>query len=199
MQNVLSALVESVPDSKATLKGSLEQGTADLYSDIDIFWEVPDQEFQSSIKRLQETLSRVRAVESFRYDTEFSNSDRRRLIFARFEGVPLFYRVDIDVLAESVGGDLTYDVGNPHARGRNLWSPGESALMNCVASVKARLRGRDDEATDILFKGYDRVGVSPPDKSLKALIRHLADAVEATDATTAVLAKRVRDLVNAAW
>ena len=120
------------------MRGSLADERADAYSDIDVFWEVPDELFQESVIRIADILSEVHPVESLRLDSDFQNSDRRRLIFIQFEGLPLFWRVDIDILAQSVHRDFEYDLHNPAARGDN-WSRTHSALMNTIAAIKALL------------------------------------------------------------
>lgn len=96
-QQILLSLRGAFADCRADLRGSLACGTADPYSDIDVLWEVPDSDFQRAIERLPELLSQVQPIESIRTDPDFQKSDRRRLFFVSFEGVPLFWRADIDV------------------------------------------------------------------------------------------------------
>ena len=110
-------LTAAVPNSVALLRGSLAEGRADPYSDIDLLWDVPDADFSPAIAELPVTLSHVRPVASLRFDPDFQHSARRRLAFIRFAGVPLFWRVDLDVFARSVGRDPDYDRDNPSARG----------------------------------------------------------------------------------
>jgi hypothetical protein len=56
---LLAALQGWVPGSRAKLRGSLEAGTADDYSDIDICWVVPDQAFTEAVETLGAALSQV--------------------------------------------------------------------------------------------------------------------------------------------
>ncbi len=177
---ILANLERAVPGSVAALRGSLAEGAGDRYSDIDVLWEVPDELFAASVAGVGETLGRVGRVRSLRSDPDFQRSDRRRLFFARFEGVPPFWRLDLDVLARSVGRDLRYDLDNPEARGTD-WSLAESALANAVAAVKAHLRGRDDVARQLLERAYRRVGLDAPDLALRELVLGLAGEVAAMD------------------
>ena len=109
--------MRAVVSSTAGLRGSLARGSADRYSDIDVFWEVPDSEFCDAIDELPETLSSVGPIESIRSDPLLQNSQKRRLVFVQFEQTPLFWRVDIEVFAESIHRDDSYDLENPDARG----------------------------------------------------------------------------------
>ncbi|MEU8976939.1 hypothetical protein AB0D11_48905, partial [Streptomyces monashensis] len=122
-------------------------GTADAFSDVDIAWVVPDAQFPDCLARTVEALGEVRPVDSVRIDPDFYRCDRRRLLFVRFAGLPLFWRLDLDVRTASVADDPHYDVGNPAARAREgEWSRLAGALANAVGAVKAVARKRDDEA-----------------------------------------------------
>lgn len=139
-KTILGALELGVPGSVSLLRGSLAEGNADRYSDIDVLWEVPDDRLLAAIARVGDILSAVAAIESLRSDPAFLHSQKRRLLYLRFAEVPLFWRLDLDVLARSVGRDDAYDRTNVGARG-SVWSPTESALMNVVAAIKAYHRG----------------------------------------------------------
>ncbi len=159
--DLLTELAAAVPGSAALLRGSLAEGRADPYSDIDLLWDVPDADFSAAVAELPVTLERVRPVASVRFDPDFQHSARRRLAFIRFAGVPLFWRVDLDVFARSVGRDPDHDRDNPSARGTS-WSLAESSLANVIAAIKAHRRGRDGEAAELLARAAKRVGVGSP-------------------------------------
>lgn len=127
-------------------------------------------------------------MESLRSDPAFQNSDRRRLFFVQFGGVPLFWRADIDVMAESVGRDLAYDVHNQAARGDD-WSPTHSALMNAIGAVKALLRGQEENAGRLLRRGFERAGLQVPMGSTQELILELVEGIRAMGATRDELAE----------
>src|SRR5215218_2533008 len=91
--DLLAELAVAVPGSAALLRGSLAEGRADRYSDIDLLWDLPDADFNAAIAELPVTLNRVRPVASLRFDPDFQHSAKRRLAFVRFTGVPLFWRV----------------------------------------------------------------------------------------------------------
>jgi putative hydrolase of the HAD superfamily len=190
VQRILATLESAAPGSTAQLRGSLAGRGGDAYSDIDVFWEVPDGLFQASVDRIAEILSQAHPVESLRSAPEFQKSDRRRLIFAQFEGMPLFWRADIDVFARSVERDPAYDRDNDAARGDD-WSLTHSALMNGIAAVKALLRGREETARQLLVRGFERVGLDIPAESPRGMILELAESVAAMDPTKAGLADRI--------
>jgi len=192
--DLLTELAAAVPGSAALLRGSLAEGRADRYSDIDLLWEVPDADFSAAIAALPVSLARVRPVASLRFDPDFQRPAKRRLAFIRFACVPLFWRVDLDVLARSVGRDQNYDRDNPCARGA-VWSFTESSLANVIAAIKAQRRGRDTEAVALLELAEARVGLTSPDVDLLSRIGLLVDAVAAKDLTMASLTADIRRLL----
>ena len=132
--DLLTQLAVAIPGSTALLRGSLAECRADSYSDIDLLWDVPDADFSAAIAELPVTLSHVRSVASLRFDPDFQHSARRRLAFIRFAGVPLFWRVDLDIFARSVDRNQDYDRDNPSACG-TCWSRAESSLANAIAAI----------------------------------------------------------------
>jgi hypothetical protein len=192
--DLLTELAAAVPGSAALLRGSLAEGRADPYSDIDLLWDVPDAAFGAAIAELPGTLERVRSVASLRFDPDFQQSAKRRLAFIRFADVPLFWRVDLDVFAQSVGCDPDYDCDNPSARG-TAWSFAESSLANAVAAIKAQRRGQNAEAAALLARAEARVGVASPASDLQSRIGLLIDAVAAKDPTTIFFAAEIRRLI----
>jgi predicted nucleotidyltransferase len=192
-RRILAALESAVPGSTAQLRGSLAEGRADQYSDIDVCWEVPDELFQASVKRLPKILSEVHPVESLRSNPVFQNSDRRRLIFVQFEGLPLFWRVDVDIFAQSIHGDREYDVHNGFAAGDD-WSLTHSALMNAIGAVKALLRNEEEEAKQLLVRAFERVGLAVPEATSQELVLKLTESVAEMDPTKAELARKIEEL-----
>lgn len=194
-ERIVAALEGAAAGSKAELRGSLAEGNADLYSDVDVLWVVPDGEFGECLRRLSDILGALRQVESLRFDPALQNSDRRRVIFVRFEGVPLFWRVDLDVRAGSVAGDANYDLDNPQARG-DEWSKIESALMNAVGAVKACLRGKIEDAEGLIERGFQRIGRPVPEAPLKSRIPRLVEEVVNQDASCEDLCRRIKLLIG---
>ncbi|MFE6766691.1 hypothetical protein [Streptomyces sp. NPDC057689] len=195
---VRAALEYHCPGSRTELRGSLARGTADAFSDIDVDWTVPDSLFPDCLTGVAEALGTVRPVESLRCDPDFYRSDRRRLLFVRFTGVSLFWRLDVDVRTESVAEDPHYDVRNPAARARDdEWSPAASALANAVSVIKAVARSRADEAHGLLNRGFARI-----DEDDGATgdwfgdVTRLARAAARHDSALADLAARVEELAT---
>ncbi len=67
--------------------------------------------------------------------------------------------------------------------------------MNGVAAVKAHLRGKDEEAQQLLVRAYKRVGLDFPDLELGELILELVDEISALDPKLVALAEDIRKLV----
>lgn len=188
---VTRALGEAIAGSSAGLRGSLARGTSDPYSDIDVFWELPDSLFHGSIDDLPEILASVGPIESIRADPLLQNSDKRQLIFVQFADVPLYWRVDIEVFAESIGRDDAYDLDNIDARG-DRWSLTHSALANGVAALKSLLRGDAKRARESLRNAYARIDQPVPDGSPLEQVSELAEIVGRLDLETAELVRRLQ-------
>ena len=193
VEGVMRALREAVPGSIAELIGSLAEDRADQYSDIDVLWEVPDSSLLGSTRRIGEILGRIRPVASLRSDPGFQDSDKRRVIYVQFEDTPLFWRVDINVVARSIGRDFSYDVRNQAARGDH-WSPYHSALMNAVATIKALKRGKTQEASALMARAFNRVGLEAPGLGPGESIPVLLKAVTTMDPMQRRLAEQVATL-----
>lgn len=200
-RDLLAALEAAEPGSRALPRGSLAAGRGDPYSDIDLLWEVPDGAFARCVEppTLAATLARVGPVESLRFDPDFRRSAKRRLAFVRFAGLPLFWRLDLDIMARSVGRDEGYDRDNPAARDPADWSGTESALANAVAAVKAHLRRDDGEARRLLVRAYERIDLTVPDRLLPQLILHLVEEAQRMDPAVAGFAGRIARLVGEAF
>ncbi|WP_043783253.1 hypothetical protein [Amycolatopsis rifamycinica] len=147
---VLAALEAAQAGSRASLRGSLARGTADAYSDIDVEWLVPSAAFPGCLA-VTPVLSAVRPVAAVRFSPDFLHSPVQRLVFVRFAGVPVFWRLDLDVRTESAD-----DRPVPAAEGE--WSRPASALANALGAVKAVARGRFDDVRGLLDRGFERIG-----------------------------------------
>ncbi|MEV6792600.1 hypothetical protein AB0M87_11470 [Streptomyces sp. NPDC051320] len=190
-QRLLAALRARCPGSRAELRGSLARETADPYSDIDLGWIVPDADFDDCAAGAAACLGQVREVVSVRGDPDLQRSSKRRLLFVNFRDLPLFWRVDLEISAESVAQDPAYDRDNPQARGDD-WSAAASALANAVAAVKAVLRQRPDTARGLLERGLRRVGAQEvvSGRWQEDVVR-LADAAVRQESAQRPLADRV--------
>lgn len=189
--DVTLALSQSFPEASSGLRGSLATATADPYSDIDLFWELPDHVFEDAIDQLDEILAEVAPLDSLRSDPMLQNSEKRRLVFAQFADVPLFWRVDIEVFAKSIDRDDSYDLDNPLVRG-DEWSLTESALMNSVAAMKYLLRDDADRAHESLERAFARIDERVPVGEPWNAIAELAETVGRKDLEQAELVRRVQ-------
>ncbi len=188
---VTRALEAAVAGSSAGLRGSLARGTSDPYSDIDVFWELPDSRFLDAIEDLGEILAAVGPIESIRADPLLQNSSKRQLIFVQFADLPLYWRVDVEIFAASIARDEEYDLDNLQARG-DCWSLSHSALANGVAALKSLLRGDEARARESLDIAYARIEQPIPDGSAWEQISALAEIVGRIDLDQAELVRRVQ-------
>jgi hypothetical protein len=194
--DVRTALEHCCPGSSTQLLGSLASGTADVFSDIDLAWVVADTDFPSCLNLAVQALNQVHPIEDVRADPDFRHSDRRRLLFIRFAGMPLFWRLDLDVRTASVANDRHYDAENPAARaGDGEWSRPASALANAIGAVKAAVRSQDATARVLLNRGFARI--DEPDRATGAWdgdVARLARAAARRDPSLVDLAAQVTAL-----
>jgi predicted nucleotidyltransferase len=185
-----------VPGSEISLRGSLAAGTADKYSDIDLLWSVPDGEFSDAVTAVAGALAPTSSV---RTSPDYARSDRRRLVFIRLAGFPLFWRIDLDIRACSIAGEDGYDDDNAAALDTTGWSRPASAIENAIAAIKSAVRGRTGVTTGLLSRGYERIGlVFHPDEAVAAQITRLADGCAALDRGLLRLAAEVREVATSA-
>lgn len=107
---------------------------------------------------LADALQPVAPVASIRSDPDLVASNKRRLLFVRLAGLPLFWRVDLEVEASFVH-DPQDAVPSPVLTTAE-WSRAASAVANAIAAVKAVLRGQVVEAGGLLQRGFERIGAS---------------------------------------
>ncbi|OIV38069.1 hypothetical protein BIV57_07835 [Mangrovactinospora gilvigrisea] len=150
--------------------GSLARGEADGWSDIDLRWTVPAARFAAAVRGLRATLeSAGHPVALLRTDPD-PTPPERRLLFARFADLPLFWRLDLEMTADGPVRDSL-----PPA---DPWSPHASALANAVGAVKAVRRGRTGTARGLLERGAERIGL-PKDAGGAAIAAEVARAAPA--------------------
>jgi predicted nucleotidyltransferase len=148
---VLEVLAGAHPTGEVCLIGSLARpGEADELSDIDVRWTLPPGQASGPLQSLRSTLRQVGRVESLRLDPE--ERPGFLLLFVRFAGWPLWWRVDLEVHSTELSpADL------PDA---DSWSPQESACMGVVVTLKALARNRTEEAEALFARALRRVGAT---------------------------------------
>ena len=186
---LLAALPAAVPGSSAELRGSLAAGTADEFSDIDLLWIVPDRDLLAALVAAEPAAATVAPVLWVRAHPDLARSARRRKLAVRFDGLPLFWRVDLDVRTAGIADDEGFDLDNPAARAQ-LTDPAAMALEDAVAALKALGRGDPDAAAGMLTRGYERLG------SRFDGVAEVASAVRLAEAC-AILDPRLRPLAEA--
>ena len=194
-QRLLAALQDSQPGSLAELRGSLAAGTSDAYSDIDLLWEIPDDSFSRVVESIPALLGKVHPITSLRFDPVFRQSSTHRLVFVQFENLPLFWRLDLEIFAQSAQRDPDAGRQEPPLPDPD-WSPTHSALMNAIAAIKAVLRGRQEQARELLARAYARVGLPAPDGNTPDLVRDLCGQVARLDPAQAGLARQIKELCD---
>ena len=176
-----------------TLRGSLAAGTADAFSDIDILWSVPDERFAAACDDVSGIVAAVGPVSSLRIDPE-AGGPSRRLVFVRLSGLPLFWRLDLEIRSQC------HDERVPEPPAEDAeWSHTHSALMCAIAAIKALLRGRPEEGAKLVSKGFERIHIPVPAVTPRQQILALADTIYDADDSQAELAVEVRQLYHEAF
>lgn len=162
------------PGSRVELRGSIADGTDDEFSDIDLRWTVPRTALGTALGSAPSALGSVAPLLSLRVDPDDLASLERRLLFARFDGVPVWWRVDLEVVTDGPAPDAPEATAESSRRTVGTdgalhvseqvvpWDPYESALNNALAAVKAVGRGRPDQASALLSRGEARITGEPP-------------------------------------
>ena len=189
VRDLRTALEGAIAGSSFALRGSLAEGNADEYSDIDAVWRVPDGNFQTAVDALAHAVEAVGEVFSVRVDTIVS-AEGRCLVFVTFADLPVFWRFDVSIETASGFGAVVIDRAMQG-------SSAESALANAVACVKAVRRGRIEDALGLFQRGYERVGRRyEPTGSWRTDVVRLADQVALTDARLEARAEEVRHVAD---
>lgn len=173
-RRLIGSLSSACPGSTVELRGSLAAGTADEFSDIDLLWTVPDHFFGQARGSAPSAIASVAPLLSLRSDPDWQSSPSRRLLFARLAGVPVWWRLDLDV--RTAGSDDADGTPGPPADDVE-WDSYESALQNALATVKAMGRGMEDQADDLLVRAYERIDLDPLRTSRKDRIIGLAETI----------------------
>ncbi len=165
--------------------GSMAQpGAADDYSDIDIVWIIPPDGARGLLSALRRTLEQVGMVESLRVDP------RERpgflLVFVRFGGWPLWWRVDLEVHSAGVEG-MSIEGADP-------WTEAESACMGVVVTLKALARQRPAQAEILFGQALRRVDGVDVDGDWRLRIDSVLDHLDARSPSSTGLVARTRQL-----
>ena len=172
-------------DEVCVIGSMARPGEADVYSDIDLRWTIPQGQAVERLASLRRTLERVGTVESLRVDPEIRPD--QRLVFVRFDGWPLWWRVDLEIHSAGVE---TMGVADA-----DPWSAHESACMGVVVTLKALARHRPAPVTEELWARALRRVEAPDvagDWSLR--IGSLLDHLQTSGPPTAALVSRTRRL-----
>jgi len=157
---------------------------ADVFSDIDLRWTIPRGQASGQLQSLRLTLQRIGKVESLRVDPDVRPNSR--LVFVRFQGWPLWWRVDLEVHSARLGS-----VG---VRDADPWSPHESACMGVIVTLKALARNRPEAAEGHWVRALQRVDATDVAGDWQLRIGSLLDHIVSSSPSTADLVSRTREL-----
>lgn len=182
---LVEVLAAACSAGEVCLIGSMakEEG-ADVFSDIDLQWTLPPGKASAQLQSLRQTLQRVGEVESLRVDPDVRPDSR--LVFVRFQGWPLWWRVDLEIHSAGLGS-LDVPDSDP-------WSPHESACMGVIVTLKALARNRSEAAEGLMLRALQRVDATDVAGDWQLRIGSLLDHIETRSPPTADLVSRARQL-----
>ncbi len=182
---LVEVLAAAASAGEVCLIGSLATPEeSDVFSDIDLRWTIPPAQAPGQLQALRRTLQRIGNVESLRVDPEVRPDSH--LVFVRFQGWPLWWRVDLEIHSPGLG---SMDV--PDA---DPWSPHESACMGVVVVLKALARNRPETAEDLMVRALQRVDAADVAGEWQRRIDSLLDQIATSSPPTADLVSRTRQL-----
>jgi hypothetical protein len=182
---VLDALTAACPAGEVCLIGSMAKpGAADAFSDIDVRWIIPPEQAREQLRSLRPTLQRAGMVESLRVDPDPRPDSR--LVFVRFHGWPLWWRVDLEIHSA--------EVGSMGVQGCDAWSSDESACMGVIVVLKAIARNRPEAAESLWIRALRRVDAVNVTGDWEIRIGALLDHLATRAPLTADLVSRTRRL-----
>jgi len=191
---IIEALQGACPDSICELRGSLAAGTADAYSDIDLRWTVGDADFHGACRKVGQMLEGIGEVASLRADRDSATHPTYRLMFARLTALPLFWRIDLEIISRDHDPEAIQPQRKPGS-----WSATNSALMCAVAAIKAFLRRDPEAGAHLVSKGFERIHIPVPAVSPRRQVLVLAETIYDTDDAYVPLAAQVRQLYREAF
>jgi hypothetical protein len=184
---LVKVLAAACPAGEVWLIGSMgEPERADVFSDIDLAWNVPPREAAAQLRSLRQTLQQVGQVESLRVDPEVRPD--ALLVFVRFHGWPLWWRVDLEIRSTGLGALGVAD--------SDSWSPEESACMGVIVTLKALARNRPETAEELMLRSLRRVDATDVAGDWQHRIGSLLDHLETRSPPTADLVSRTRQLAR---
>jgi hypothetical protein len=184
---LVDALAAACTTGEVAVIGSLaEPERADEFSDIDLRWTIPAEQAPALLRSLRSTLHEVGAVESLRVDPAERTDEL--LVFVRFAGWPLWWRVDLEVHSPGSAPMAVPDA--------DPWSPQESACMGVVVTLKALARDRPDDAEQQHAHARRRVDVADVPGGWPVRIGALLAHVEAGAPAITDLVSRTRRLAR---
>ena len=182
---LVDVLAAACPAGEVCLIGSMAKPEeADDFSDIDIRWTIPPGQVSGQLQSFRLTLQRVGKVESLRVDPD--ERPDWRLVFVRFQGWPLWWRVDVEVHSAGLGSMAVPD--------SDPWSPHESACMGVVVTLKALARNRPEAAEGLLARALQRADATDVAGDWQLRIGSLLDQIVTRSPPTADLVSRTRQL-----
>ncbi len=182
---LVDVLAAACSASEVRLIGSMATPEdEDVFSDIDLRWVFPPEQASEQLSSLRLTLQRVGTVESLRVDPDPRPDSL--LVFVRFQGWPLWWRVDLEIHSAGLGSMAIPD--------SDPWSPQESACMGVIVTLKALARNRPEVAEGLMVRALQRVDAADVAGDWQQRIGALLDHLAATSPPTADLVSRTRQL-----
>jgi hypothetical protein len=182
---LLDVLAAACSACEVRLIGSMAKPEdEDAFSDIDVRWALPPGQASAHLHSLRLTLQRVGTVESLRVDPDVRPDSL--LVFVRFQGWPLWWRVDLEIHSAGLGSMAIPDA--------DPWSPHESACMGVIVTLKALARNRPEVAEGLMVRALQRVDATDVAGDWQQRIDTLLDHLATTSPPTADLVSRTRQL-----
>ncbi len=183
-------LTRHLPLAEISFRGSFAKGTHDEYSDVDLQANVHSQKLDKQFFfGLEHFLTGAYGPALIRYDPDFVHTPTAQNVRFSFYELPIFWRVDLDVVSDT-------DLGEKYPFPFPEWQIGTSALMNVVWAVKYHRRGDGEGANHYLASACDKLGSERLDYSTRNALNVLNQLGERGDADMFLLGKTRETLAS---
>ncbi len=188
-RDLQDGLAHHLSPAEVSFRGSFAEGTYDQYSDVDLRADVHQELDKQFFSELERFLTGLYGSALVRYDPDFVHTTTAQNVRFSFYELPIFWRVDLDVVSDT-------DLGEKYPFPFPEWQIGTSALMNVVWALKYHRRGDGENADHYLASACDKLDGERLGYSTRNALKVLNELGEREDTDVFLLRKTRETLAS---